>query len=375
VDNTKQYGICHLTSVHPPFDIRIFHKECKSLANAGYEVFLVAPIKNPVQVDGVSLIPIKLSKLRWVRMWEVTFKMYWKALSVRAKVYHFHDPELMFTGILLRLSSKKVIFDVHENVKLSLESKDWLPKVLIPFLKIAYFMVERFAILFYSKLILAEESYLNYYPQKKSIVVLNYPLPIHTIVVKREISSPIRMVYSGVVHPLRGIWEMLELVQRINELGTEVTLDLVGEVRPPALEIEIKQFILEYDLTQKVFIHGNVDFNEVRNFLEKTDIGLALLKPIPNYRESLPTKIFEYMQQGLPVITNDFPLYKKYIEVTDTGICVNLDDPKQVLETVIQLLESPQKLQEMSENGPKVIENNFNWKSQEEKLLKLYSKF
>jgi glycosyltransferase involved in cell wall biosynthesis len=183
------------------------------------------------------------------------------------------------------------------------------------------------------------------------------------------------MVYSGVVHPLRGIWEMLELVQRINELGTEVTLDLVGEVRPPALEIEIKQFILEYDLTQKVFIHGNVDFNEVRNFLEKTDIGLALLKPIPNYRESLPTKIFEYMQQGLPVITNDFPLYKKYIEVTNTGICVNLDDPKQVLETVIQLLESPQKLQEMSENGPKVIENNFNWKSQEEKLLKLYSKF
>jgi glycosyltransferase involved in cell wall biosynthesis len=374
VDKNKEHTICHLTSVHPPFDIRIFHKECISLANSGYVVFLIAPIKDSVQVDGVTLIPIKLSKSRMVRMWQVTFKMYRKALSVRARIYHFHDPELMFTGVLLRLSGKKVLFDVHENVRLSLESKDWLPKFLIPILKITYFLVERIALLFYSKLILAEESYLNYYPKKKSLVVLNYPLPIGPIDAKREMGSPIRLVYSGVVHPLRGVWEMLELVQRMNELGTEVTLDLVGEVRPSTLEKELKQFLTEHDLSQKVFIHGKVDYKEVGNFLAKADIGLALLKPIPNYKESLPTKIFEYMQHGLPVITNDFPLYKNYVEASNTGICVNLDDTKQVLDKVSKLLKLPHRLNEMSENGPKVIEENYNWKSQEEKLLDLYSK-
>ena len=34
--------VCHFTSVHPSNDIRIFIKECSSLAAAGYEVYLVA---------------------------------------------------------------------------------------------------------------------------------------------------------------------------------------------------------------------------------------------------------------------------------------------------------------------------------------------
>jgi len=340
---------------------------------AGYEVFLIAPIKNPVQSEGIQLISIQLPKSRFARMLVVTFKMWIKALSVPATVYHFHDPELMFCGILLRLSGKKVLFDVHENVRLSFQSKDWIPKLAQGFIAVLYWLVERFCLMFYHRLVLAEESYLSYYPKHKCTVVLNYPLPIGSINPKREMGSPIRFVYSGVVHPLRGIWEMLDLIHRINLYGIEATLDLVGEVRPSTLEKMMVQFLREHNLSKKVVIHGKVDFNEVSSFLTKADIGLALLKPIPNYKESLPTKLFEYMQQGLPVITNDFPLYKKYIEASNTGICVNLDDREQVFEKVIRLIESPLDRKEMSANGPKVIENDYNWKSQEKKLLELYT--
>ena len=45
--------ICHFTSAHKTNDIRIFQKECVSLAKAGYKVYLVVPNAETKSVNGV----------------------------------------------------------------------------------------------------------------------------------------------------------------------------------------------------------------------------------------------------------------------------------------------------------------------------------
>ena len=118
--------ICHLTSVHLPFDIRIFHKECVSLANNGFDAVLVAPHDRDEIRAGVRIVGIARHEHRLLRMTQTVYAVYKAALRVNARLYHFHDPELITIALLLKLHRKLVVFDVHEDYPADILSKAWL---------------------------------------------------------------------------------------------------------------------------------------------------------------------------------------------------------------------------------------------------------
>jgi len=93
--------ICHLTSVHSAADPRIFHKECRSLARAGFEVTLLGPHPKDAVLDGVRIKAIPRAAGRLARMTRTAWCVYDAARSHDADVYHFHDPELIPVGLLL----------------------------------------------------------------------------------------------------------------------------------------------------------------------------------------------------------------------------------------------------------------------------------
>ena len=104
-----------LSSVHPPFDTRIFHKQARSLASAGYDVTLVVPHARDETVDGVKLRALPQAGSRPRRMLGAPARVLREALRLRADVYHFHDPELIPIALLLKRRGKSVIYDVHED--------------------------------------------------------------------------------------------------------------------------------------------------------------------------------------------------------------------------------------------------------------------
>lgn len=64
--------ICILTSVHPAFDVRIFYKEARTLARAGYDVTLIAQHDKNEIVDGVKVIALPKAKNRFFRVFFLT---------------------------------------------------------------------------------------------------------------------------------------------------------------------------------------------------------------------------------------------------------------------------------------------------------------
>jgi len=110
-------NICILTAVHPVWDSRIFHREAKTLVRAGYEVSFIVPHDKEEIIEGVRIIPLPKPNNRFSRMTRGAWRLFRLALKEKSDIYHFHDPEIIPVGILLKLLTRsQVIYDVHENI-------------------------------------------------------------------------------------------------------------------------------------------------------------------------------------------------------------------------------------------------------------------
>ena len=138
--------VCHVSSVHPRNDIRVFYKECISLAKYNdLEVCLVvADGKGDTIVENVNIYDVGSPKNRLVRIFLSTFLVFMKSLKLKADIYHFHDPELIFYGYVLKILGKKVVFDIHEFSYIQIMHKAWLPTCLRGPISFLYKKIEDF---------------------------------------------------------------------------------------------------------------------------------------------------------------------------------------------------------------------------------------
>lgn len=368
--------ICHITSVHKAYDTRIFLKECRSLAQAGYDVKLVVQHPKAEVVDGVEIIPVnRRGKGRLTRILFFTWRMFFAALKTNSKIYHFHDPELVSIGILMRLLGKKVIFDIHENIARQIKAKHYLPfKMLISQL---YGIVDWIsAKCFYN--ILAEYSYEKIYINwtNNYEIVLNMPdfdflAPFQNS--QRNFSQPLELYYVGGITFERGIETVVKAINELKRRGHDVTFHCVGPCEPSEME-RIKAIPEFENVKDNIVFYGPMRLDMALEMSKKCHIGLSILLPIENYLESYSTKIFEYMAIGLPVITSNFDLYRKVIEKHNCGFCVDPTNPVELADKMEYFTTHPEAITEMGKNGISAAKSYYNWKREEEKLLNVYSK-
>jgi len=169
--------VCILTTVHQPFDIRIFHKEVKSLVNFGYKVTLIAQHSKNEIVDGVKIIALPKPRNRFMRILGLTWRVSYLALRQRADIYHFHDPELILVGIVLRLLRKKVIYDVHEDVPKQILNKDWIWNVNIrKFVAFTMNTIEQIGAFLFNRIVVATPDIAKKFTKKKTVILRNFPI-------------------------------------------------------------------------------------------------------------------------------------------------------------------------------------------------------
>ncbi|WP_273124359.1 glycosyltransferase family 4 protein [Bacillus weihaiensis] len=364
-----------ITTVHHAYDGRIYHKQCKSLRNAGYEVTLLAPKPETMMIDDkIELIPIEKPKKEWKRFIHAlsVFKL---AKKTKADAYHFHDPELIPVGVLLKLFTRKpVIFDVHEHYPNAIMSKKYLKKWLKNPVRIAYEVMERIALPILTGVIYTTDEIGERYKKYPSSKIENYPLPEMFSQTKADKKNEDYILYLGGITPIRGIEELVEAFKHVTLLKPSLKLVFVGSFESSTFEQKIKERIRDIGLEGNVQFLGKVPYEKIESYLSEASIGIIPYLPVPNHLVCLPNKLFEYMAAGVVVIASDFPHYRKVVEESNSGLLVNPEKPQSIARAIIELHDNPNLVKEMGQSGYKAFNDKFNWKHEEKKLLAFYKK-
>ena len=362
-----------LTSVHPPMDTRIYYKQARSLARHGHQVYLVA--REGGNIEDLRHVAVPTPGSRWARIL-TCLRILRQAVRLRCDVYHFHDPELLPIGVLIRwLTGALLVYDVHEDVRAQIRSKYWIPGHLRSLVAMLFGVAERFCLGWVNHVVLAADFLATEYHGNDHTVVRNYP--IVNVASEREgprtySQRPI-LAYCGVVARIRGGLEMIEVVNLLREQFPDVLLHVIGSFFPDDFEEIVRSRIQELGLEPNVKIHGRLPMDVALLQVHACDIGLALLHPVPSYINIVPTKMLEYMSLGLPVIVSHFPLAKQIVETAKCGIAVDPQAPREVADAVARLNRDTELLREYGNNGRTAILERYSWEAEEKKLLAIYT--
>ncbi len=356
----------HITTVHNAKDSRIFFRECMSLAN-DYSLTLIAPGQGNEQTDNIQIIKLGNSHGRLHRVSWFQLKALKLALSLKADLYHFHDPELMPTGFILKMLGYKVIYDVHEDVPQDILLKPHIHSFLKYPLAYCAKWCEKLAGWLFDGIITVTPTIAKRFPSKKISLVRNYPYQPEDKLLDLEQyrNRSNDLIYIGSITENRGLPEMVSAA-----LEEQCTLTLIGNM-PVDLQNAFQTWKGDYNKLQHIKWMPSPQLN---SFLDNSKIGLLLLHPTPTFLTSYPLKMFEYMAAGLPIIASDFPEWKDLIKRYNCGISVNPLDINAIKEAINYLLQHPEKAYELGQNGMNAINNHMNWENESQNLLKTYQK-
>ncbi|WP_353722556.1 glycosyltransferase [Dyadobacter sp. 676] len=358
-----------LSTVHPAADSRIVYKIAASLGDH-YEVFCALP--GLQAVPHPSIRPIGLPRFERLlhRLLFTHPAAFVKTLFLKPDIVHIFVPELIPMALLFQWRGSKVIYEVQENLFKKFSIKRYnnspvLQKLFTIFDKIAR---RRFYCIF------TDDAYIEEYRNvaKPFAIIHNYvSLPVidafaHPRMPARE---PV-FFYLGVVSMERCLDTMIHACAMLKTTRPDFHLHLFGPLRASQEELE---HIKGYDEVKgHLTFHGYTDQRDALLHAARAVAGIALLKPVADYPESFPTKLFEYMALKLPVVTSDFPIYRKIVERSECGFCIPPEDAGALCRVLELCCENEALRVQFGNNGRKAAETHYNWASEEALLLSFY---
>jgi glycosyltransferase involved in cell wall biosynthesis len=376
--------VLHVALFHDPHDVRIFEKEARELAAAGYEVHLLAPGAPgaaDATCDGVRFqalgrrtTPGGISHRLWLavsRAWQALRQ----ALALRPDVVHLHEVPLIPVGLVLKLVGIRIVYDIHEEAFCEKAANARLlgyPKLGWLF-GAAAALLEALAKLCFDRFVAATPYIGRNFPRRRTVVVQNFPRLRdvgNTTASESNRNDDVHenvVVYVGNVFARRGAVEMVQAVGHLPS-SLQARLVIAGRFVPASLESQLQSL----DGWSRVETTGWLDREQLRDVWRRARVALVMFHPLPEHQRAYPNKLFEAMAAGVPLVASDFPLWRRIVEDAECGLLVDPMQPVAIAKAIEFLLANPVEAERMGQAGRAAVRDTYHWEREATKLLDMY---
>ena len=371
--------ICHLTTVHPAKDARIYYRMCLGLAAKQIATTLIAP--EPFKDERflrASSWNRRLGHASRPRRVGIALRA---ALAENSDLYHFHDPELIPMALTLKAlrPSSAVVYDVHEDYPSMMQHKYWLPESLRPVASTGVTMAHWLAGKFLDGIITADtavEQDFTRFAAGKIFCFYNFPtLALFGSPTAEPVAIPADLVYLGGISERSGIYVVLDALRLLRDRdGLRPTLRLAGYTDGQQGRRAMDEAIRARGLARQIEFHGRLAHDQVPNWLRAGRIGLVPLQQIDKFLKNIPSKMFEYWAVGLPVIASDLPPARRFVTPGENGLLFTPGDAVSLASAIQRLLETPQTALAMGSAGRRQVESDWNNEAQIDGLIDFYQR-
>ncbi|MBI5169451.1 MAG: glycosyltransferase [Candidatus Eisenbacteria bacterium] len=364
-----------VTTVHRWGDPRVFERETAAWLEWGCEVHVFVPAAAPPAREGwsdtpllhVHALPLPNGRSERMRLaLGVGDRVAAVAREGAFDLVHFHDPELILAmaGLALRWPRTYFLYDIHEDLPLEVYSKEWIPAFLRPLVSALTSAMWTGAAALFEGFAPATEAIARRWPAGRTRIVHNYPKSLFEA--PEGAPAPIdrdRLLFVGALTEVRGIREMLGAVRSLRAAHPSLRLDLVGPIKDASLGELVAAATAQGWCRHTPWLPPE----QLAAFCRGAAVGLVPYLPIRDHLEALPTKIFEYMAMGIPILASDFPLWRDLI--ANSG-CGRVAAPTETAlgEALRAMLADPAALERCAERGRKSYRAGFRWESEREQL-------
>ncbi|WP_078011001.1 glycosyltransferase family 4 protein [Hymenobacter sp. CRA2] len=323
----------------PVDDTRMFEKFGRTLADAGYRVAVAG--RGTAQASQASGITQRVlfqgQRLGLDRL--AAQGRYWRLLrQAQPALVVVHAPELLpLTLLWHRLTGRPFLYDVRENYALNIRTQQVYRGGLKRLLARAVGWVESHAAHRAAAVLLAERSYaqeLPWLPRHCTVVLENKyappaaPASAAAAVTLPTTEQPLRLLFTGTSSALTGVFDAIDFARQLRGAWPQLTLTIIGYCQQPPELARLRQLAQAHaDWLRVVGGAQPVPHAAIVAEIGHHHLGLLPYREHPSSWRCLPTKLYEYLASGLPVLIPPNPLWTAEVQRYQAGLTVAFDRP------------------------------------------------